>query len=133
MVARIRHITVDCKDAYALAQFWSALTGWPIDEENEPGDTQCLIAPMLPEPLDAGMPGMLFIQVPEPKTAKNRIHVDMVPTDRSRDEEVARLSALGASVIADHRTADGLGWVVMTDPEGNEFCIERSDAERVGA
>ena len=130
MVARIRHITVDCKDAYALAQFWSALTGWPIDEENEPGDTQCLIAPMLPEPLDAGMPGMLFIQVPEPKTAKNRIHVDMVPTDRSRDEEVARLSALGASVIADHRTADGLGWVVMTDPEGNEFCIERSDAER---
>jgi predicted enzyme related to lactoylglutathione lyase len=133
MVARIRHITVDCKDAYALAQFWSALTGWPIDEENEPGDTQCLIAPMLPEPLDAGMPGMLFIQVPEPKTAKNRIHVDMVPTDRSRDEEVARLSALGASVIADHRTADGLGWVVMTDPEGNEFCIERSDAERAGA
>jgi predicted enzyme related to lactoylglutathione lyase len=133
MVARIRHITVDCKDAYALAQFWSALTGWPIDEENEPGDTQCLIAPMLPEPLDAGTPGMLFIQVPEPKTAKNRIHVDMVPTDRSRDEEVARLSALGASVIADHRTADGLGWVVMTDPEGNEFCIERSDAERAGA
>jgi predicted enzyme related to lactoylglutathione lyase len=133
MVARIRHITVDCKDAYALAQFWSALTGWPIDEENEPGDTQCLIAPMLPEPLDAGMPGMLFIQVPESKTAKNRIHVDMVPTDRSRDEEVARLSALGASVIADHRTADGLGWVVMTDPEGNEFCIERSDAERAGA
>jgi predicted enzyme related to lactoylglutathione lyase len=133
MVARIRHITVDCKDAYALAQFWSALTGWPIEEENEPGDTQCLIAPMLPEPLDAGMPGMLFIQVPEPKTAKNRIHVDMVPTDRSRDEEVARLSALGASVIADHRTADGLGWVVMTDPEGNEFCIERSDAERAGA
>jgi predicted enzyme related to lactoylglutathione lyase len=133
MVARIRHITVDCKDAYALAQFWSALTGWPIEEENEPGDTQCLIAPMLPEPLQAGMPGMLFIQVPEPKTAKNRIHLDMVPTDRSRDEEVARLSALGASVIADHRIADGLGWVVMTDPEGNEFCIERSDAERAGA
>jgi predicted enzyme related to lactoylglutathione lyase len=130
MVARIRHITVDCKDAYALAQFWSALTGWPIEEENAPGDTQCLIAPALPEPLKASIPGMLFIQVPEPKTAKNRIHLDLGPTDRTRDEEVARLSELGAGVMADHRSAAGLGWVVMTDPEGNEFCIERSDAER---
>jgi predicted enzyme related to lactoylglutathione lyase len=130
MVARIRHITVDCKDAYSLAQFWSALTGWPIEEECAPGDTQCLIAPALPEPLNASMPRMLFIQVPEPKTAKNRIHLDLGPTDRTRDEEVARLSELGASVIADHRSAEGLGWVVMTDPEGNEFCIERSDAER---
>jgi predicted enzyme related to lactoylglutathione lyase len=130
MVARIRHITVDCKDAYSLAQFWSALTGWPIEEENAPGDTQCLIAPALPEPLNASMPAMLFIQVPEPKTAKNRIHLDLGPTDRTRDEEVTRLAELGASIIADHRIAEGLGWVVMTDPEGNEFCIERSDAER---
>ena len=74
MVARIRHITVDCKDAYALAQFWSALTGWLVEEENAPGDTQCYVAPMLPEPRDASMPGMLFVQVPEPKTVKNRIH-----------------------------------------------------------
>ena len=133
MVARIRHITVDCKDAYALAQFWSALTGWPVEEENAPGDTQCYVAPVLPEARDASMPGMLFIQVPEPKTVKNRIHLDMGPTDRTRDEEFARLSALGASVVADHRTAEGLGWVVMADPEGNEFCIERSDAERAGA
>ena len=57
----------------------------------------------------------------------------MGPTDRTRDEEVARLSALGASVIADHRTAEGLGCVVMADPEDNEFCIERGDAERAGA
>jgi hypothetical protein len=49
------------------------------------------------------------------------------------DEELARLSPQGASVVADHRTAEGLGWVVMTDPEGNEFCIERSDTERAGA
>ena len=132
MVARIRHITVDCKDAYGLAQFWSALTGWPIEEENAPGDTECLIAPMLPEPLDPSMSGMLFVQVPEPKTVKNRMHLDLGPADHTRDVEVARLSALGASVVADHRTAEGLGWVVMTDPEGNEFCIERSNAERAG-
>lgn len=130
MVARIRHITVDCKDAYALAQFWSAVTGWPIEEENEAGDTECLIAPVVPEPSNTGMPGMLFIQVPEAKTVKNRMHLDLGPTDGTRDAEVARLSALGASVIADHRTAQGLGWVVMGDPEGNEFCIERSDEER---
>lgn len=130
MVARIRHITVDCRDAYTLAQFWSAVTGWPMEEENEPGDTECLIAAMLPEPPDAGTPGMLFIQVPEPKRVKNRLHLDMGPTDRTRDEEVARLVSLGAEVLADHRTAEGLGWVVMGDPEGNEFCIERSDEER---
>lgn len=133
MVARIRHITIDCKDAYALAQFWSALTGWPVDEENAPGDAKCLVAPVLPEPPSASVPGMLFIQVPEAKTVKNRIHLDLAPADRTRDEEVARLSALGASVIADYRTAEGLGWVVMADPEGNEFCIERSDAERARA
>ena len=87
---------------------------------------------MLPEPLEASMPGMLFVQVPEPKTVKNRMHLDLGPADHTRDVEVARLSALGASVVADHRTAEGLGWVVMTDPEGNEFCIERSNAERAG-
>lgn len=132
MVAHIRHITVDCKDAYTLARFWSEVTGWPMDEENEPGDSECLVAPVLPEPPGAGSPGMLFIQVPEPKAVKNRVHLDMGPTDRTRDAEVARLSELGAAVIADHRSAEGLGWVVMGDPEGNEFCIERSDAERAG-
>ncbi len=130
MVARIRHITVDCKDAYPLAQFWSALTGWPIEPENEPGDTQCLVAPVIPEPVDAASPGLLFIQVPEGKTVKNRIHLDLGPTDQTRDDEVARLQELGASVVTDHRTPEGLGWVVMADPEGNEFCIERSDKER---
>jgi predicted enzyme related to lactoylglutathione lyase len=130
MVARIRHITVDCNDAYSLAQFWSALTGWPIAPEDEPGDSECLVAAQYPEPVDTPMPGLLFVEVPEPKSVKNRIHLDLGPTDMTRDEEVARLEALGAAVVADHRTAEGLGWVVMTDPQGNEFCIERSDKER---
>ena len=130
MVARIRHITVDCRDAYSLAQFWAALTGWAVEPENEPGDTECLVAPVSPEPVHASTPGLLFIQVPEPKTVKNRIHLDLGPTDLTRDEEVMRLQALGASVVADHRTPEGLGWVVMADPENNEFCIERSDKER---
>jgi hypothetical protein len=65
MVARIRHITVDCQDAYRLAEFWSALTGWPIEPQNEPGDTECLVAPVSPEPVDTPTPGLLFIQVPD--------------------------------------------------------------------
>jgi hypothetical protein len=58
------------------------------------------------------------------------VHLDVVPTDGTRDEEVARLAALGASVVADHRRADGSGWVTMADPEGNEFDVERAAAER---
>jgi predicted enzyme related to lactoylglutathione lyase len=68
--------------------------------------------------------------VPESKTVKNRVHLDLMPTDRTRDEEVERLLGIGATLVADHRRPDGLGWVVLADPEGNEFCIERSAAER---
>ena len=73
---------------------------------------------------------LLFIEVPEPKATKNRIHFDLVPTDRRRDDEVARVLALGGRQIDDQRLPDGRGWVVLADPEGNEFCILRSDAER---
>ncbi|WP_425281049.1 VOC family protein [Stackebrandtia nassauensis] len=66
----------------------------------------------------------------EGKSVKNRVHLDLGP-DTTRDDEVERLLKLGATVFADHRAADGvLGFVTMLDPEGNEFCIERSDAER---
>jgi predicted enzyme related to lactoylglutathione lyase len=68
--------------------------------------------------------------VPEAKTAKNRMHLDLAPEDRTRDEEVQRVVGLGARVVEDHRNPDGSGWVWLADPEGNEFCIERSAAER---
>jgi Glyoxalase-like domain len=70
--------------------------------------------------------------VPEPKTVKNRLHLCLQPTDRSRDEEVPRLLAIGAIEVADRRTPDGAGWVVLADPEGNEFCVLRSAAEKAG-
>ena len=73
---------------------------------------------------------LLFIPVPEPKTIKNRIHFDVQPIDATRDQEVERLQSLGATIVDDHRNADGTGWVVMGDPEGNEFCVERSKQER---
>ena len=130
MVARIRHITVDCKDAFSLARFWGEVTGWPVYPDSSPGDAEVLVAPSYPEPAGPPLSGLLFVQVPEGKVAKNRVHLDLAPTDGTRDDEVARLLALGASVAADHRTPEGPGWVVLTDPEGNEFCVERSNAEK---
>jgi len=121
---QLRHVTVDCADPYELASFWSRVTGWPVSDEDNPGDPEALV--MSPAPV----PGLLFIRVPEGKTVKNRIHIDWVPTERTRDEEVERLKGIGARVHEDHRIADGRGWVTMLDPEGNEFCIERSAAER---
>jgi Glyoxalase-like domain len=74
--------------------------------------------------------GVHLIQVPDGKSVKNRVHLDLVPTDRRRDDEIDRVVALGATTLADRRNADGTGWVTLGDPEGNEFCIVRSDMER---
>jgi predicted enzyme related to lactoylglutathione lyase len=118
----IRTITIDCTDAEAIGRFWKLLLGWPL--ELEPDGSQSFLAN------PAGGPNLLFQRVPEPKRVKNRVHLDLGPTDRSRDEEVERLLETGGSIVGDHRKPDGTGWVVMADPEGNEFCVERSDAER---
>ncbi|WP_455351754.1 VOC family protein [Streptomyces sp. SYSU K217416] len=120
----VRHITFDAHDPYTLAEFWSALTGYAIDGD-KPGDDEVLIVAGRD-----GIPGLLFIRVPEGKTVKNRVHLDIQPPSGTRDHEVERLAGLGASVVSDRRTEDGLGWVVMADPEGNEFCVERGAAER---
>jgi predicted enzyme related to lactoylglutathione lyase len=72
---------------------------------------------------------LYFQRVPEPKTVKNRAHICLQP-EVLRDQEVERIRALGATIVADQRDPDGSGWVVMADPEGNEFCVLRSDAER---
>ena len=71
--------------------------------------------------------------MPEPKTVKNRLHLDLVPVDRTRDEEVDRVLGLGAVLVDDCRRPDGTGWAVLADPEGNEFCVLRSEAERAAA
>jgi predicted enzyme related to lactoylglutathione lyase len=126
MVSTLRNITVDCTDAPALARFWAEALGWNVFSDDDP---EVLVTPCFPR-TDAGSPTMLFIPVPEPRTVKNRAHIDLEPSDRTRDEEVARLVALGAKVVEDHRTDEGLGWVWMADPEGNDFCVERGAAER---
>ena len=119
----INHITMDANDPYELGTFWAAVLGWPMHPECRPGDGEVLLE--APAPL----PGLLLIEVPEPKTAKSRMHFDLCP-DSTRDEELARVLALGATVVEDHRKADGRGWVWCADPEGNAFCVERSAAEK---
>jgi predicted enzyme related to lactoylglutathione lyase len=124
MTSSIRWISIDSADPYPLSRFYAAVTGWQPDPEDEPGHDECAVLPPSP-----GHPGLLFTRVPEPKAGKNRLHLDLQPLDRSRDEEVERVVALGATVLADRR-GGGLGWVVLTDPEGNEFCMNTSPAER---
>jgi predicted enzyme related to lactoylglutathione lyase len=120
----VHSITVDCADPYRLAQFWSKATGWQEDPDdpNNPGDP----AGMLVTPYGVNL---LFNPVPEGKVAKNRVHLDLRPTGRTCDEEVNRLLGIGATLVSDHRRADGTGWAVLADPEGNEFCVERSKEE----
>lgn len=127
MTSFVSHTSVDCADAYALSQFWKDLLGYVdvADDPNEPGDEECMIL----DPQSGHR--ILFIEVPESKAAKNRLHFDLRPRTGSRDDEVARVLALGATQVADHRgiRGPGSGWVVLADPEGNEFCILRSPAE----
>ncbi|MEV5962752.1 VOC family protein [Kribbella sp. NPDC051952] len=120
----LRHVTIDAGNPYELAQFWSRVTGWPLGDGDEPGDDEVLVNAPAP------VPGLLFISVPEQKSGKNRVHIDWVPTERTRDEEVERLLTFGATIHEDHRQPDGRGWVTMLDPESNEFCVERSESER---
>lgn len=126
MTALISHTSFDCRDAYSLSLFWAGVLGFAPDAENPdgPGDEECMIFS------PGGTQRLLFIQVPEPKQVKNRLHLDLVPAEGTRDQELARLQDLGARTVDDRRMPDGTGWVVLADPEGNEFCILRSAAER---
>jgi len=112
----VKALTFDCADALALARFWAAVLGSDVDEDST-ADKAFVEAP------GWGGPNMWFNRVPEPKTAKNRLHLDL-RTLTSMDEEVARLEELGARAVERFDSH-----VVMRDPEGNEFCVEPSPSE----
>ena len=127
MTSFVSHTSVDCADAYALSEFWKQVLGY-VDVEgdpNEPGHEECMIL----DPQSGHH--LLFVEVPEAKTVKNRIHLDLRPRSGTQAEEVNRLVSIGATQVADLRGkyGPGTGWVVLADPEGNEFCILRSEAE----
>lgn len=111
MASRLSEIAVDCADPRALAGFWCAVLGVEVVGEDEEGAVT----------IGPGLPVLTFARVPEPKTVKNRLHLDVTPVDRSQAEEVRRLLDLGARRVDVGQ--GGQGWVVLADPEGNEFCV----------
>ena len=131
MTSRVAHTSIDCHHAYDLSEWWKEVLGYTDLEgdPNLPGHEECMI--VSPD----GNHRLLFIEVPDDKVVKNRLHLDLEPTEGTRDEELARLLDHGATQVADlrGRYGPGTGWVVLADPEGNEFCILRSRAEREAA
>lgn len=114
MASRLYNITIDAHDHAALAEFWRQALGYRVAYA-EPHETG--IEP--PDDPTEACPELVFVPVPEEKTIKNRVHLDLAPDDQAA--EVERLTALGA-----RRIDIGQGevsWVVMADPEGNEFCV----------
>lgn len=127
MTSRISHTTVDCTNAYDLSQWWKGVLGYTDipGDPNEPDHEECMIHHPKTDHR------VLFIEVPDPTPGKNLVHFDLRPTDGTRDEEVDRLLADGADLVHDHRGkyGPGTGWVTLADPEGNLFCVLRSDEE----
>lgn len=117
MTLRIDTITVDCHDERQQARFWADALGWEIVFDSD-GDL-FITPPSDPSATGPGAFPILFQRVPEPKAGKNRHHFDLAPDDQ--DVEVARLELLGATRV-DIGQQD-VSWIVMADPEGNEFCV----------
>ncbi|MFF2100394.1 VOC family protein [Streptomyces sp. NPDC058202] len=142
-------LVIDAADPHAQADFWSAALGYTT-EDNSALIEQLLGLGALPAEATVDFHGraafrdliavrhpddpydtergtglgrrILFQRVPEPKTGKNRLHLDLHPGEGRRDDEVERLRALGAAILRDVKEPSG-AWVVMADPEGNEFCV----------
>ncbi|HWE63229.1 MAG TPA: VOC family protein [Chloroflexota bacterium] len=125
MASRFTELVVDSHRPQELAAFWCAVLGYEVIDQQ---DDVVEIADWQPsvEAIRAGVtaPTLVFVRVPESKTVKNRIHIDVSPIDRGQDEEVARLLALGARCVDIGQGEQS--WVVLADPEGNEFCVLRS-------
>ena len=117
MGCRWTELIFDANDPERLAQFWSQVLDYEIGEREE-GKYAEIRGP------EGSGPGIVFVRVPEPKSVKNRLHIDVNATDRDQKAEVERIMALGAREI-DVGQGDA-PWVVLADPEGNELCVLRS-------
>lgn len=127
MTSFVSHTTVDCHHAYELSEWWKQLLGY-VDvpgDPNEPGHEECMVL----DP-DSGH-RLLFIEVPDEELPAKRIHFDLRPRAATQAEEIERVRGLGATEVSDQRGkyGPGTGWVVFADPEGNQFCVLRSEAE----
>lgn len=128
MSVHISHTSIDCHDAFALSEWWRTTLDYAMDPEdpNLPGHEECAIHD--PETGHT----LLFLEVDDAELAAKRIHFDVRPRERTQAEEVAWLLDRGAQLIADRRGiyGPGSGWVTLADPEGTQFCVLLSPAER---
>lgn len=127
MRLRFYTIVIDCLDVHAQARWWAEALEWRIVFESD--DEAAVIPPELEdEPISASAwasspPGLVFVPVPEAKTLKNRLHIDLAPhLEDDRDAQIQRLLDLGAT-RADVGQGEDVTWTVLADPEGNEFCV----------
>jgi hypothetical protein len=122
MTSKFTELAIDCADPSALARFWCSVLGYEVQDEDD--GYVAIGSPLVPEGRDRPgpvPPTLAFARVPEGKTIKNRLHIDVNPTDRDQDEEVRRLLDLGARHV--DLGQGEVSWVVLADPEGNEFCV----------
>lgn len=120
---KIQAVTVDAHNPQALAEFWAEVLGWKIGEGVN--EFEVWIERELGDPRNTGFPDILFLKNSSTKIGKNRLHLDLRPDDQAA--EVARLEKLGAQKIDIGQSAEpACTWVVMADPEGNEFCVLRA-------
>jgi hypothetical protein len=122
MTSKFTELAIDCADPIGLARFWCSVLDYEVQDQDDGivsiGSPVASEGKNRPGPVP---PTLTFARVPEGKTVKNRLHLDVNPTDRSQDDEVRRLLDLGARRAA--VSQGDASWVTLVDPEGNEFCV----------
>ena len=123
MTSKFTELAIDCADPGALAEFWCAVLGYDVLDQDD--DVVTIGSPDVTDPeahRGPVPPALTFARVPEGKTVKNRLHLDLNPADRDQEAEVRRLLDLGARHADVGQTGDE-PWVCLADPEQNEFCV----------
>jgi catechol 2,3-dioxygenase-like lactoylglutathione lyase family enzyme len=123
MTSKLTEIAIDCADPGALSRFWCSVLGYEVQDEEDGLVT--IGSSLVPEGRNRPgpvPPRLTFARVPEGKVVKNRLHLDVNPTDTDQGDEVERLLALGARYADVGQTGEE-SWVTLADPEGNEFCV----------
>jgi predicted enzyme related to lactoylglutathione lyase len=116
MAAVLTEIVVDARDPATLARWWAEVLGWVVTDEEEGYSWISATGGF------AERPYIVFIPVGEDKTVKNRVHIDVSPFETDKAQELERLFDMGATKV-DVGQAEDVPWVVLADPEGNEFCL----------
>jgi len=129
MGARFTELVIDCKDPNRVAEFWAAVLGYEVIDRGPNGEVE-IGYPRGSKGDASGAPTLVFVPVPEDKTVKNRIHIDVNPTETDQSNELRRLIRLGARRVDVGQSQD-VSWIVLADVEDNEFCLLRRRVESI--